>query len=62
MNATNRCDHGHAALDEIGCETWQSIVMKICPAELDRHVLAFGIAGLFQTLAEGRGDIVSLLS
>jgi hypothetical protein len=60
VNASYRGNHGHATLDEIDSKAWQSIVLKIRPAKLDRYVLALDIPSLFQALAEGGCDIVRL--
>jgi hypothetical protein len=50
--AAGRCDHGHLAADEIGCERWQSVASTLGPAVFDRDIPAFDIAGFVETLAE----------
>ena len=60
MDAAYRGNHGDSTLNEIGRKAWQSIVLKIRPAKLDRYVLALDVPDLFQPLAEGGRDIVGL--
>src|SRR4029453_7073732 len=62
VDAAYRGNHCHSTLNEIGREGGQSIVLKIRPAEFDRNVLPFDIAGLSQPLTEGGGEIGSLAS
>jgi hypothetical protein len=50
--ATNHVD---LAADEIGSQCGQPIIVALRPPVLDRHVLAFGVAGFAQSLAE-RGE------
>jgi hypothetical protein len=60
VDASYRGNYGHSTLDQIRRKGWQSTVLKVRPAKLDRDVLALDIPGLFQPLAEGGGDILSL--
>src|SRR5262249_13938652 len=53
--ATSGRDNRYLALNQIGSQGWQAIELIVCPAIFDRNILAFGIAGLLQTLPEG-GD------
>src|SRR5262249_20856326 len=50
--ATNRGDHGHLPLHQIGRQSRQSIIATFRPTVIDRDVLAFEIAGISQTLPE----------
>jgi hypothetical protein len=61
MDTPNRGDQGHSTLNEICREGRQPIVTKVCPPELDRHILALNVAGFFQPLAERRGDVGGLM-
>ena len=45
-------DHGHLAADQIGHHCRQLIEVAFEPMVLDRHVLAFDIAGLAEAFAE----------
>jgi hypothetical protein len=45
-------NHRHLTTDQIGRERGQSIILTLCPAILDRHVLALDISRLLQPLAE----------
>src|SRR5262249_25436280 len=47
-----RSDHCHLTAYKIGCEVGQSIVLVLRPAILDRHVLAFDVAGFTSALPE----------
>ena len=47
-----RGDHGHATADQIGHQRRQAIVLALQPVVLDRHVLAFDVAGFVEALAE----------
>ena len=51
-----RGDHGHLSADQIGHQCRQAIVLALQPVVLDRHVLAFDVAGFVETFAE-RGHI-----
>jgi hypothetical protein len=52
-----RDDHRHLTADQIGRHCRQSIKLSLRPAEFDRDILAFDIAGFFvQTLTERRDD------
>src|SRR5262249_14459345 len=46
-------NHRHLTTNQIGRECGQSIIVTLCPAILDRNVLAFDVAGFLQTLAKG---------
>src|SRR5262249_24769003 len=46
-------NHRHLTANQVGRECGQSIIVTLCPAIFDRNVLAFDVAGLLQTLAEG---------
>src|SRR5262249_8136028 len=48
-----RDDHSHLSADEIGDHCLQAIVLALCPMVLDRHVLAFDVAGFVKAFAEG---------
>src|ERR1700745_142608 len=45
-------DHRHLTAYQIGCEVGQSIVLVLCPAVLDRHILALDVASFTNTLLE----------
>src|SRR5271165_5672435 len=47
-------DQIDVAFDEVGGQYGQLIIAALCPAVLDRHVLAFDMTGFAQSLAEGR--------
>ena len=47
-----RGDHRHLTAYQIGCEVGQSVGLVLRPAILDRHILAFDIAGFTKALAE----------
>ena len=51
-----RGDHGHLSADQIGHQCRQAIVLALQPVVLDRHVLAFDVAGFVEAFAE-RGHI-----
>jgi hypothetical protein len=51
-----RCDHGHTTVNQIGHQCRQAIVLALQPVVLDRHVLAFDVAGFVEAFAE-RGHI-----
>ena len=50
--AAGRGDHGHLAADQIGHQRRQAIVLALQPVVLDRHVLAFDVAGFVEAFAE----------
>src|SRR4026208_267138 len=60
VDAPNRGDQGNSTPNEICPEGRQPIVTKVSPPELDRHILALNVAGFFQSLAEGGGDVGGL--
>jgi hypothetical protein len=45
-------DYCHLAAYQIGCEVGQLIVLVLRPAILDRHILAFDVAGFTNALPE----------
>src|SRR6516225_857783 len=47
-----RSDHRHLTAYQIGCEVGQSVGLVLRPAILDRHILAFDVAGFTKALAE----------
>src|SRR5215469_13933464 len=47
-----RSDHRHLTAYQIGCEVGQSVGLVLCPAILDRHILALDVAGFTKALAE----------
>src|SRR5262249_28270970 len=47
-----RSDYCHLAAYQIGCEVGQLIVLVLRPAILDRHILAFHVAGFTNALPE----------
>jgi hypothetical protein len=51
-----RGDHGHPAVDQIGRDRRQAIVLALQLMVLDRHVLTFDVAGFVEAFAE-RGRI-----
>src|SRR5262249_39336106 len=51
--AAGRDDHSHLSADEIGDHCLQAIVLALRPMVLDRHVLAFDVAGFVKAFAEG---------
>jgi hypothetical protein len=56
MVARRRND-GNTTPDEVAHERWELIILAVQPVVLDRHVLAFDIAGLAQAFLE-RGQPV----
>jgi hypothetical protein len=42
--------HGDLAANQFGRQRGQPIKLTLCPAVLDRYVLAFNIAGVFEAL------------
>src|SRR6516225_4200078 len=52
----NRGDHGHLSADQVGHQCRQAIVLGLQPVVLDRHVLAFDVAGFVEAFAK-RGRI-----
>ena len=59
--AAGRGDHGHTAADQVSHQRRQAIGLALQPVVLDRHVLAFDVAGFVEAFAErgrkARGDI-----
>ena len=53
--AARRRDHHHVAINKISHQCGQSVVLILCPAIFDQHIMAFYVAGFAQRLAE-RGD------
>ena len=51
-HAAGRGDHGHLSADQIGHQCRQAIVLALQPVVLDRHVLAFDVAGFVEAFAE----------
>ena len=51
-----RGDHGHPTADQVSHQRRQAIVLALQPVVLDRHVLAFDVAGFAEAFAE-RGRI-----
>ena len=49
---SNCCDHGDLAANQFGRQRGQPIELTLRPAVLDRYVLAFNIAGVFEALAK----------
>jgi hypothetical protein len=45
-------DHSHLTANEIGGQLRKPIELSVCPAEFDRYVLAFDIAGFVQAAPE----------
>ena len=39
-------NHGHLTMKQIGRQRWQPIVLAICPAVFDRHVLTIHVSRL----------------
>src|SRR5262249_15514770 len=52
----NRGDHGHLSADQVGHQCRQAIVLGLQPVVLDRHVLAFDVAGFVEAFAK-RGHV-----
>src|SRR5439155_10826384 len=50
--AAARRDYVNLAADEISGQCGQPIVVALCPAVFDRHILSLGVAGFTQPLAE----------
>src|SRR5215471_7575451 len=48
----NRGDHGHLSADQVGHQCRQAIVLSLQPVVLDRHVLAFDVAGFIEAFAK----------
>ena len=51
-HVAGRGDHGHLSADQIGHQRRQAIVLALQPVVLDRHVLAFDVAGFVEAFAE----------
>ena len=51
-----RGDHGHLSANQIGHQRRQAIVLALQPVVLDRHVLAFDVAGFVEAFAENAGQ------
>src|SRR5262249_62116158 len=49
-NISKCCDHGDLAANQFARQRGQPIKLTLCPAVLDRYVLAFNIAGVFEAL------------
>jgi hypothetical protein len=47
-----RGDHGDTSANQFGRQRGQPIELTLRPAVLDRYVLAFNIAGVFEALAK----------
>jgi hypothetical protein len=47
-----RSDHCHLTAYQIACEVGQSVVLVLRPAILNRHILAFDVAGFADALPE----------
>ena len=47
-----RGNHGHLSADQIGYQRRYAIEVPLQPVVLNRHVLAFDVAGLVETFAE----------
>jgi hypothetical protein len=47
-----RNNPGHPAVDQIGRQCRQSVILAVCKTIFDRHVLAFDVAGLLQALSD----------
>src|SRR5262249_20704911 len=45
-------NHSNLATNQVGRQRRQLVVLTLCPAIFDRHVLALDIASFFQALAE----------
>ena len=45
-------DYGHLSANQIGHQRRQAIVLALQPVVLDRHVLAFDVAGFVEAFAE----------
>src|SRR5262245_17956967 len=57
----SRCEnHRCLAANQLGCKRRQLIVSAICPAKVDRDVLAFDVPDVLQSLAE-RGHTVRIV-
>src|SRR5262249_11545971 len=56
---SRRCDHRDPAANQIGRQTRQPIQLVVRKAIIDRYVLALGIAGLCEPLAESAETVVS---
>src|SRR5262249_52424795 len=54
--ATGRGDDCDVALDQVGRQRWQSVIVTFRPSILDGRVLTVDVAGFLQTLAE-RGHV-----
>ena len=55
--ATGRRDHGDLTANQIGRQTRQSIVLVLCPAIFDRHILPFHVADFPEALVEAREEM-----
>jgi hypothetical protein len=39
------------SIKKIGCQSGQLVILPLCPAEFDHHVVTFGMANATQTFA-----------
>src|SRR5215211_3183961 len=52
IGGTCRSDNVHSTPNQIGNKRRQSVVLALCPAVLDRHVLAFHVSAFIEALME----------
>src|SRR5262249_6508678 len=50
--SAGRGHHDHSTTTQIGRQHRQPVILAVCPAILDRHVLAFDVAGFVQAAME----------
>ena len=50
--AASRDHPGYPAADEIGRQRRQAVILAVCKAIFDPHVLAFDVTGLLQALSD----------
>src|SRR5262245_28572038 len=55
--ASRRNDHGHTPADNVSGERYKSIRLTIRRAEINRHIPALDVTGVFQGLAECRHQV-----
>ena len=51
-HVTDRGDDGHLSADQVAHQCRQAIILALQPVVLDRHVLAFNVAGFVEAFAE----------
>src|SRR5262249_45262318 len=60
MGSPDRGDHGHLAVNQVGSQRRQSIVLKLRPAKFDCQIAAVDITGFVQSLGKRIAHILCL--